>query len=378
MPRADSTARSAINKLLIVDDSPLMRKLLTNIFSSQADFELRTARDAEEAMLLLHEFKPHVISLDINMPGKNGLHCLRRIMVERPTPVVMFSSLTANGAAITIEAMAAGAVDYMEKPSGILTLNFDAVAALLIDKIRVATNAKVRRSQGLVQRLRERNTSTRGEASKQVSKSQGALVTAAEDGVVLIGVSTGGPKTLEEILPYLPAAFPWPVVVAQHMPASFTSALAQRMDKLCALNVVEVARQLKLEAGKIYIGRGDADILLKKRAQGIVVMPAPSSLEYPWHPSVDALVKSAQTLFAPAQIIGVLLTGMGNDGATQMAKLRMAGGHTIAESEESAVVNGMPRELIEKGGAELILPAEHIAAQLTNWLTARETSDGIH
>jgi two-component system, chemotaxis family, protein-glutamate methylesterase/glutaminase len=378
LPRAESTARSAVNKLLIVDDSPLMRKLLTNIFSTQQDFELRTARDAEEAMQLLHEFKPDVISLDINMPGKNGLHCLRRIMVERPTPVVMFSSLTASGAGITIEAMAAGAVDYMEKPSGILTLDFDEVAAQLIEKIRVAAKAKVRRSQGLVQRLRERNTGTRRAASRPASQSQEGLATASGDGVVLIGVSTGGPKTLEEILPYLPATLPWPVVVAQHMPATFTNALAQRMDKLCPMNVVEVSRQLKLEAGTIYIGRGDADIQLKKRAQGVVVMPTPSSPEYPWHPSVDALVRSAQTVFAPEQIIGVLLTGMGDDGSMEMANLRMAGGHTIAESEESAIVNGMPRELIEKGGAELILSAELIATQLTHWLTARETSDGLH
>ena len=371
------TGRQRVNKLLIVDDSALMRKLLTNIFEPQPDFETKTARNAEDALARLHEFEPDVISLDINMPGQDGLQCLRRIMVERPTPVVMFSSLTASGAAVTIEAMAAGAVDYLEKPSGITSLNFDSVAALYIEKIRTAIKAKVRRSQGLVQRLRERNVGTQRTKHKSPTAMHGRLASATEQGVVLIGVSTGGPKTLEDILPYLPASFPWPVVVAQHMPASFTKALAQRMDKLCALDVVEVTRQLQLKAGTIYIGMGDADVLLRSRAQGIIVMPCPSSSEFPWHPSVDALVKSAQTVLSPTQIIGVLLTGMGDDGATEMAKLKMAGGHTIAESEETAIVNGMPRELIEKGGAELVLPAEHIAAQLVSWLTARETSDGV-
>jgi two-component system chemotaxis response regulator CheB len=368
LSEAKPTARAGSSKLLAVDDSALMRKLMKNIFAAHPDFELRTARDAEEALRLLHEFKPDVISLDINMPGKDGLQCLQRIMVERPTPVVMFSSLTAKGAATTIEAMAAGAVDYMEKPTGITSLDFEHVAAELVRKLRVAAKARVRRSQGLVQRLRERNERRSDPISEQPPQAYVSLASAEHEGVVLIGVSTGGPKTLEEILPQLPATFPWPIVVAQHMPASFTKALARRMDKLCALDVVEVDSQMKLTAGTIYIGMGDADVLLKKRAQGIVVLPAPADPQYLWHPSVDALVKSAQTVFPAEQTIGVLLTGMGNDGATEMANLRRRGGHTIAEAGESAVVYGMPRELVEMDGAELVLPAEQIAGQLIGWL----------
>lgn len=378
MARAPSPVRTATSKLLVVDDSALMRKLLTNIFASLEDFELRTARNTEEALQLLHEFKPDVISLDVNMPGQNGLQCLRHIMLERPTPVVMFSSLTASGAATTIEAMAAGAVDYMEKPGGITSLNFEAVAGSLIDKIRTAAKAKVRRSQGLVQRLRVRNAASGRVARKPLPAIQGRLQVAAEHGVVLIGVSTGGPKTLEEILPGLPVSFPWPVVVAQHMPASFTKALAMRMDKLCALNVVEVTKQMVLEAGTIYVGKGEADILLKQRGKDIVVLAAPASAGYSWHPSVDALVKSAQTVLPPEQIIGVLLTGMGDDGATEMTNLKRAGGHTIAESEDSAIINGMPRELIDRNGADLVLPAEQIATQLVSWLSSKEGTDGLH
>lgn len=339
---------------------------MLNIFSQQQDFALQVARNHDEALAALHTFQPHVISLDINMPGKNGLHCLERVMVERPTPVVMFSSMTAAGAAETVEALSLGAVDYMPKPTGMTSLNFESVAEELISRIRQAAGAKVRRSHGLARRLRERSLRPPGKrrfraAAEPAQRLEG-------EGVVLIGVSTGGPKTLEEILPQLPATFPWPVVVAQHMPANFTNALAKRMDSLCALNVAEVSGPTTLEAGCIYIGRGDADVVLRKKGADVIVMPIPMSPEYLWHPSVDALVESAQKIFPPQHILGVLLTGMGDDGAASMARLRQLGGHTIAESEQSAIVYGMPRELVELEGAEVVLPASAIAAQMTAWL----------
>jgi two-component system chemotaxis response regulator CheB len=352
-------------RLLIADDSALMRKLMLSIFSAEPDFEVKTAKNGDEALAVLHEFEPDVISLDINMPGTNGLRCLERIMIERPTPVVMFSSMTEEGAAETLEALSLGAVDYMPKPGGVTSLNFGAVAADLVDKIRTAARARVNRSRGLAKRLRER--SARPATKKRGSQAASALQLTGE-GVVLIGVSTGGPKTLEEILPQLPAAFPWPVVIAQHMPANFTQALAKRMDKLCALQVQEVSRPVALETGNIYIGRGDADIVLRKHGQDIMVAPIPMLPQHVWHPSVDALVESAQTILPPQQIIGVLLTGMGDDGASSMANLHQQGGHTIAESEQSAIVNGMPRELIERNGAEVVLPASEVASQLIAWL----------
>lgn len=364
LPGKNPTSGGERTKLLIVDDSALMRKLLVNIFSRFDDFELQTARDGIEALAALHQFRPDVISLDINMPGKNGLQCLERIMIERPTPVVMFSSLTALGATTTLEAMTLGAIDHMAKPDGATSLNLDSIAAELVPKIRMAAAARVRRSLRLSQRLREQNI--KADLPKSPMPSAGRMM--KECGVVLIGVSTGGPRTLEEILPELPIDFPWPVVVAQHMPASFTYALAKRMDGLCRLNVVEVAQPLKLEAGNIYIAKGDADIVLSRRSKGVMVMPAPSHPDYLWHPSVDVLVKSAQSVFAAENIIGVLLTGMGRDGASEMARLRSQGGHTIAESEASTIVNGMPRELIENGGAEVVLPVEEIVPQLVRWL----------
>jgi two-component system chemotaxis response regulator CheB len=350
--------RAEAIKLMIVDDSALMRKLLLDIFGEKKEFEVRVARNSNEALIALHQFQPDVISLDINMPGKNGLECLSRIMIERPTPVVMFSSLTERGAAATLEALALGAVDYMLKPEGAISVHLELVAETLVEKIRLAAQAKMRRSSGLTQRLREQNFGSILPLPRQKHT----------HGIVIIGVSTGGPRTLEDILPQLPATFPWPVVIAQHMPANFTSALAKRMDPLCELNVVEVVQPLPLERGNIYIAKGETDVVLVNRKSGVMVLPAPVNLGYSWHPSTDVLVESAMKLFKPQQIIGVLLTGMGDDGAAAMNRLHGAGGHTVAESKESAVIFGMPRVLIEMGGAEAVLRSDEIAAQLERWL----------
>jgi two-component system chemotaxis response regulator CheB len=187
-------------------------------------------------------------------------------------------------------------------------------------------------------------------------------------GLVLIGVSTGGPRTLEDILPRLSAEFPWPVLVAQHMPANFTDTFARRMDKLCALNVVEVATPMPLQVGTVYIGRGGTDLTITDRAGTLFAAPRPETPEVLWHPSVEILVDSAMQHLHASKLVAVMLTGMGNDGAAAMARLHAAGGRTIAESADTAVVFGMPAELIERRGASMVLPCTGIAAQLRIWL----------
>ncbi|EFH09174.1 CheB methylesterase domain-containing protein, partial [Teichococcus cervicalis] len=188
----------------------------------------------------------------------------------------------------------------------------------------------------------------------------------AAPGLTLIGVSTGGPRTLEDILPELPADYPQAVLVAQHMPAGFTASFARRLDSICALEVVEVSAPLPLQPGRAYIGRGEADLVVERRLGRLVAnaVRADASL---WHPSVDRLVRSALGLVPPAALIGVQLTGMGDDGAAAMAELRRLGGRTIAESEETAAVFGMPAELIRRGGATEVLPCDRIAAKLRHW-----------
>jgi len=182
--------------------------------------------------------------------------------------------------------------------------------------------------------------------------------------LVLIGTSTGGPAALDVVLPRLPVGFPWPVLVAQHLPASFTGAFARRLDRECQLQVVEVDRPMPLKAGTIYIGRGDADVTVASRVSGMIALPAPAKASYLWHPSVERMVASALENIAASQLIGVLMTGMGNDGAEAMKRLRQGGGRTIAEAESTAIVWGMPGELVKAGGADVVAPLDAIAGKI--------------
>lgn len=354
-------------RLLIVDDSPLMRRLLGNVFTAEGDFEIAIARNGIEALEQLQVFKPDVITLDVNMPEMDGLACLDRIMLERPCPVVMVSSLTEAGAGITLDALALGAVDFITKPDRAVSLEIETLAPRLVDKVRAASKARLPHSLRLTERVRLR--SGLGHAAPPRRRPSALPVkrtirAGLPQGLVLVGASTGGPPALDALLSRLPGNLPWPLVVAQHMPASFTGALARRLDKLCALTVTEATGPMRLEPGHVYIGKGDADVIIGMRPEGPVVMAAPSLPEYRWHPSVDRLVDTAMQHFAPENLIGVLMTGMGSDGAEAMTRLRAQGGHTIAEAEESAVVWGMPGELVRRRGADVVAPLETIADRL--------------
>jgi two-component system chemotaxis response regulator CheB len=364
-------------KALIVDDSALMRRHLKAILEQKGGFEVMVARNGVEALSALESFDPDVITLDVNMPEMDGITCLSHIMTRRPKPVVMVSSLTERGAEITFEALALGAVDFVHKPDGTISLNIDQIEREIITKVGNAARARVRRSVGLRDRLRDQRQS-RETGRVRVEKELGP-VSADGMGVVLIGVSTGGPGTLEEILPELPANFPWPVVVAQHMPGSFTAVFARRLNEMCKLTVVEAAHMMPLQPGVVYIAKGDADAIIGKRATGFVINPMPAGTQYLWHPSVSRLVDSAMKVMPLNRIIGVMLTGMGDDGAEQMAELRRQGGRTIAQDESTSIIFGMPGELVKRGGASLVLPAGRIAGQLALWLTpgTRERAHGV-
>ncbi|WP_114947165.1 chemotaxis-specific protein-glutamate methyltransferase CheB [Microvirga calopogonii] len=358
-------------RLLVVDDSPLMRRLLGNVFAAQGDFELSFARNGVEALDKLAAFKPDVITLDIQMPEMDGLACLDRIMLEHPCPVVMVSSLTTEGADATLEALELGAVDFITKPKRAVSLEIETLAPLLVEKVRAASRARLPGTLRLADRVRLKSgldSKPMPAPRKLVRPMPAACGVRRTDSpvhnLVLVGTSTGGPPALDVLLARLPHDFPWPVVVAQHMPGSFTGPLARRLDKLCALNVTEVTRPTPLEPGNVYIGKGDADVIVSMRPGGPVVLAAPSHPEHRWHPSVDRLVHSAMQHFPPAGLIGVLMTGMGSDGAEAMTTLRQQGGRTIAEAEESAVVWGMPGELVHRGGADIVAPLEDIADRI--------------
>jgi two-component system, chemotaxis family, protein-glutamate methylesterase/glutaminase len=366
-------------KLLIVDDSALMRKLLEGIFQEQGEFEIRLARNGIEALELVRSFDPQVVTLDIQMPGMDGLACLSRIMIESPRPVVMISSLTAEGAEATLEAMELGAVDFVAKPSGAASLEIDRLRPLLIEKVRAAAGARIRRTLRLTERVRHQirgvGLPSGGRPALPPSplvkaSSRAKSTSSAAPGLVLIGTSTGGPAALDVVLPQLPADFPWPVLVAQHLPGSFTGPFARRLDRECQLHVVEVNRPMLVEPGTIYIGKGDADLVVAKRAAGISAMPVPAHASYPWHPSVERLVSSTLVHFDARRLIGVMMTGMGNDGAEAMKRVREGRGRTIAEAESTAIVWGMPGELVKNGGAEMVKTLDDIAATIIDLVGA--------
>ena len=356
-------------RILIVDDSPLMRRLLGGIFEAEGDFEIAFARDGAEAIEKLHEFEPQVVTLDIHMPRMDGIACLDRIMIERPCPVVMVSARTEEGAAETLEALDLGAVDFVTKPEGAVSLEIDTLAPRLVEKVRSAASARLKASLRLADRIRAR----RGLASRRARAQAGGARDfrygdIAEDGLVLVGTSTGGPQALDMLLTGLAGDFPWPILVAQHMPASFTAALARRLDGICALTVTEVAAPTALRPGTVYVARGDADMVVRLQKGKPVASPAPADPAYPWHPSVDRLVRSAMGAVPAERLVGVLMTGMGNDGAAAMAEMRGRGGRTIAEAEESAVVWGMPGTLVKLGGADHVEPLERIGERLVETL----------
>lgn len=360
-----------MTRLLIVDDSALMRKLLSGIFQDEGDFEIAVARNGAEALDLARSFRPDVVTLDVDMPVMDGLTCLGRLMIEAPCPVVMVSSLTRGSAETTLQALELGAVDYVAKPDGTMSLSIDRIRPVLVEKVRTAATVRLRRALRLRERVRHqigevaattpappRPRTARPPAAPDAPRTAASV----PEGLVLVGASTGGPLAVETILRDLPGDFPWPVLVAQHMPAVFTGIFAQRLDRLCALDVVEVTRPTPLRPGCAYVARGDADMLVARRPAGLVALSVPASPSHLWHPSVDRLVQSALQHMDAARLLGVLVTGMGNDGAESMTRLRQDGGRTIAEAEETAVVWGMPGALAGRGGADEIVPLPAIAA----------------
>ncbi len=354
-------------RVLVIDDSALMRKHLRQILEN-ADHEVDIARNGEEGLEKIASFDPAVVTLDINMPVMDGITCLSLIMQQCPRPVVMVSSLTEKGALATFEALELGAVDYVAKPGGTVSLNIRDVADDLLDKVGAAAKVRIGKSRGLRQRLRvQREHADITPPKRRARPASIAKKTSTPLKLVIIGVSTGGPGTVEEIITELPADFPLPILIAQHMPARFTRVFAERLNKCAALEVMELGSPVALTAGKVFIARGDADVKLVKRVGKLMASSIPASKEYLWHPSVERMAQSVRELCDPESVICVQLTGMGNDGAKTMAELHKLGARTIAESEETAVVYGMPRELVELDGAECVLPSHEIAGQLIQW-----------
>ncbi len=243
-----------------------------------------------------------------------------------------------------------------------MSLNLDLVAEEIVRTTRSAAHARIRRAGGLGARLRAQRQEPVGDAGERGRIRPGSVE------LIVVGTSTGGPAALPIIVASLPAGLRAPVVIAQHIPAGFSRHLAARLDAAGPLAAEEVSASVELLPGHIYLGKGDADFVVGRRAGRLVARAVPLDTATRWHPSVDRLVDSALDCVGAPALIGVLLTGMGDDGAAAMCRLRAAGGRTVAESEETAVVWGMPGELVKRGGATTVLPVERIADQLRRWV----------
>lgn len=347
-------------RVLVVDDSALMRKMLREILESDPEIEvIATARDGEDALEKARKLEPDVITLDVNMPGMDGLTVLKHIVEEEICPVVMVSSLTQEGAEITFQALELGAFDYVAKPGGTISLNLKQVADEIIEKVKAAAKKKL-----IFYKLLKRGKKRILPRRKIIKPSISEIEEIAKEVpvAVAIGASTGGPKTLMDIITELPADLPAAIFIVQHMPPSFTNSFAKRLDTYSQIFIKEA------EAGDIvkkscgYLGKGGYHLLLKKGSE-IIRVRLSTNPPHLFMPSVDIMMESVLNVFG-RNTIGVLLTGMGDDGANAMVKIRKAGGITIAESEETAIVFGMPKEAIERGGAEIVAPSYQIAEEI--------------
>ena len=348
-------------KVLIVDDSAVVRQVLTQQLTGLSDIDIiGAARDPLFAMTMMEKNWPDVIILDIEMPRMDGITFLRKIMSEHPTPVVICSTLTENGAKTTMEAMAAGAIDIITKPKVGLKGFLEESRNVLIHAIRGAAKA----------RMRNVKTSTASSAPPVIPKQSADSILRPEfkamdettDRVVAIGTSTGGTNALEQILKQLPRTAPG-IVVVQHMPEAFTAAFAARLDSVCQVRVKEAEPNDRVTPGLVLIANGGKHLLVKRSGAQYRVELKDGPPVSRHRPSVDVLFRSvAQS--AGKNALGIIMTGMGDDGARGLGEMRQAGARTVGQDEATCIVYGMPREAMRQGSVELELPLSSIPAAI--------------
>lgn len=360
MPGAQSISSEdhVLNKIrvVVVDDSALVRSLLAEIINRQPDMVcVGAASDPLVAREMIRELDPDVITLDVEMPRMDGIEFLGRLMRLRPMPVVMISTLTERGADVTMKALELGAVDFVAKPKLGLADGLAQLATQIVDKIRIASAARVRRKEPATW---TQLPAPAGSASSPSSLKIGAAVVSRK--LIFIGASTGGTEAIREILIRMPADSP-PILITQHMPAGFTRSFASRLDSLCEVTVKEAVNGELIQSGHAYIAPGGKQFYLSRVGGKLEAVVDDSELVNRHKPSVEVLFRSAKALIAD-NAIGVMLTGMGSDGAKALREMRDAGSYNIVQNEATSVVFGMPREAIALGAANEVLPITEIAA----------------
>lgn len=344
-------------RVQIVDDSAFMRKIIGDILTVDPEIEIiARSRNGDEALKHFMSLSPDVVTLDVEMPGKNGLEVLKEIMTKRPTPVIMVSSLTKEGTNVTMQALSSGAVDFVTKPSGTISLDMEKVGNELRQKVIGASKAELRnvaKWSGGGRGIRPAVTSATPPLppKREMTRKPELLVIAA---------STGGPNALQEVIPALPASFPLPVLIVQHMPPGFTTSFASRLNERSKIRVTEACDGLPIRRGQAAVAPGGYHLIVERKPTGLICKLTESPPVRSVRPAADVLFTSVAEVVG-GSVITVILTGMGKDGLDGTRLLRFKGAYVIAESKETCVIYGMPGAVADAGLADEVLPLYSIA-----------------
>jgi two-component system chemotaxis response regulator CheB len=347
-----------MTRVLIVDDSSFMRKALS-IMVDRADgmTVAGTAANGREGVEKARSLEPDVVTMDVEMPELDGITAVRKIMSQAPCPILMVSSRTEKGAATTMEAMQAGAADFIPKGDAHSSLRIRDVEEALVEKIQALAGSSARLFNEGPPEVRSASPPSTS-SSRTGQASSGGAPSAPE--LIVIGVSTGGPLALQHVLPRLPAKLPAPVAVAQHMPPQFTRSLAERLDDLSALTVREASDGMPLTPGRAVVAAGGRHLTFEKRRSRLVARTPETPTDVPHCPSVDVMFKSACAAYGGA-VLALVMTGMGTDGREGARRIKSAGGTVLAQGKDSCVVYGMPRAVVEDGLADAVWPLEELS-----------------
>ncbi len=336
---------SQVLRVVIIDDSAYVRKVIKQMLSRSPFIEVvGSARDAREGLELVASLKPDVVTLDLIMPGEGGLGFLRDQMQRHPVPIVVVS-IAESTSELVLDALDAGATDFVQKPSALATERMFEMADELVEKVKAAATVQMRKPEPLPEAVRP--AAMKGSTKGQFD-------------IVLIGISTGGPQALKQVIPRLPAAFPVPVAIVLHMPVGYTDLYARRLSELSALNVSEAQHGDRIEPGKVLIAPAGRHLKFARDQDGIAAQIDAVPFDTLHRPSVDVLFRSGAEIYGE-RVLGILMTGMGNDGKEGASWIKAKGGTVFTEAEESCVVYGMPRAAVEAGLSDRVVSLEEMA-----------------
>lgn len=346
--------------VLVVDDSAFMRKVLTDILESSGDIKvIGTAKNGLEALEKIKTIEPDIITLDVEMPSMDGISCLKELQKITNAPVIMLSSLTRGGGKATIEALEAGAIDFISKPTGLFEIAGEAKKKEIIEKVKMAKRIRKREARAINAEIVRPVIHTEHECRRNNN-----LKT-----IIAIGTSTGGPKALQEVIPFIPENVPAAVVIVQHMPPGFTKSLAERLNTLSSLFVKEAEDDEIVKPGFAYVAPGDFHMEVRKTSNDILKIKLLQTEPVAGHrPSIDVMLNSIAATKFPS-VIGVIMTGMGADGSEGIINIKNANnGIIIAQDEKSCVVYGMPKSAVKTGVVDIVVPLKEIAEVIVKYL----------